>query len=223
ELAAARMIDGRRVPGVVARTVERRYVIDEVEVLARRAHQEVALVAVDEKRGAVKLLERVRGWPPAHAALRGRCVGRGRVHARVEHADRVDARLHADGDRHEAAAHGDPLVRRQALCLRFRRRLGFRAQHDRHMAGPSALSRRGVDPRTLLAVGERVTVEAWPAKDGSRSLSARFAVKPSGERFDVADNWVGEMLDGSTSVELPTLLCERPAARSLVLGAFGTE
>ena len=72
------------------------------------------------------------------------------------------------------------------------------------MAGPSALSRRGVDPRTLLAVGERVTVEAWPAKDGSRSLSARFIVKPSGERFDVADNWVGEMLDGSTSVELPT-------------------
>ena len=71
------------------------------------------------------------------------------------------------------------------------------------MAGPSALSRRGMDPRTLLAVGERVTVEAWPAKDGSHSVSARVLVKPNGERFDVTDNWLGEMVEGS-AVEIAT-------------------
>jgi hypothetical protein len=58
------------------------------------------------------------------------------------------------------------------------------------MAGPSALARRGVDSRVLLTVGLRVTIEAWFAKDGSLSASAHMLVTPSGERFDVTDNWL---------------------------------
>src|SRR4030095_11156156 len=47
-LAAAGMIDGRRVTGVLPRAVERGLILDRVEGGLRRRHQEVALVAVGQ-------------------------------------------------------------------------------------------------------------------------------------------------------------------------------
>lgn len=60
------------------------------------------------------------------------------------------------------------------------------------MGAPNALTRRGVDPRTLLTVGRKVVVEGFPAlnRNGDAQgprLSGRVLVTDDGVRHDVSD------------------------------------
>jgi len=57
------------------------------------------------------------------------------------------------------------------------------------MGAPNALIRRGFDPRELLVTGRRVTIEAWPAKDGTNSASANRLVTADGTAFNVVDGF----------------------------------
>src|SRR5690606_1654415 len=56
------------------------------------------------------------------------------------------------------------------------------------MAAPNALLRRGVDPKALLTVGRQVTVEVFPALDGSLRVNGR-TLTADGRRFDVGDGF----------------------------------
>lgn len=58
------------------------------------------------------------------------------------------------------------------------------------IAAPYALVRRNLDPRALLQLGGRVTIEAWLAKDGRLAANGRTLVTPDGVRHDVGDTWV---------------------------------
>jgi len=57
------------------------------------------------------------------------------------------------------------------------------------MAAPNALVQRGIDPREVIVVGRQVTIEAWPAKDGTQRASAHTLVASDGARLDVTDTF----------------------------------
>jgi hypothetical protein len=57
------------------------------------------------------------------------------------------------------------------------------------MAAPNALTRRQIDLSDQLAAGRRVTIEGWPALDGSRRLNGRILVTSAGARLDIGDNF----------------------------------
>ena len=56
---------------------------------------------------------------------------------------------------------------------------------------PSILRRRGWSPDSLH-VGDRVTIEGWPARDGSRYLRMRSATRANGEPIGTAPTPVQE-------------------------------
>lgn len=56
---------------------------------------------------------------------------------------------------------------------------------------PSILRRRGWSPNSLH-VGEKVTVEGWPARDGSKYLRLRSATRANGEPVGKAPTPVQE-------------------------------
>ena len=53
---------------------------------------------------------------------------------------------------------------------------------------PNALLRRGWS-RNSLAVGAVVSIEAWPARDGSRRANAHFIRLPDGRKLDAASSY----------------------------------
>jgi hypothetical protein len=53
---------------------------------------------------------------------------------------------------------------------------------------PNALTRRGWT-RSSLAAGSAVTIEAWPARDGSHRANAREVLLPDGRRLDAASSY----------------------------------
>lgn len=57
------------------------------------------------------------------------------------------------------------------------------------MAAPYALVQRGMSPGDVLVVGRQVTIEAWPAKDGTHRASAHTLVTADGATFDVTDTF----------------------------------
>ena len=58
------------------------------------------------------------------------------------------------------------------------------------MAAPGALvQQRGINPREVFVVGRQVSVEAWPAKDGTNSASAHTLVTADGTTIDVTDTF----------------------------------
>ena len=56
------------------------------------------------------------------------------------------------------------------------------------IAAPGALTRAGFDKK-LLDFTSPVTVEGWPAHDGSFHAAGRLVTLPDGRAFDVADKW----------------------------------
>jgi len=56
---------------------------------------------------------------------------------------------------------------------------------------PSILRRRGWTPESLH-VGEKITVEGWPARDGSKYLRLRSATRANGEPIGTAPTPRGE-------------------------------
>lgn len=56
---------------------------------------------------------------------------------------------------------------------------------------PSILKRRGWKPDSL-AMGETITVEGWPARDGSRYLRLRKATRANGELVGKPLEYSGE-------------------------------
>lgn len=57
---------------------------------------------------------------------------------------------------------------------------------------PSILRRRGWTPQSLH-VGEKITVEGWPARDGSKYLRLRSATRENGEPIGTAPTPRGEI------------------------------
>lgn len=53
---------------------------------------------------------------------------------------------------------------------------------------PTALIRRGWT-RTSLVAGAVVTIEGWPARDGSHRANAREVLLPDGRRLDAASSY----------------------------------
>jgi hypothetical protein len=51
------------------------------------------------------------------------------------------------------------------------------------------LTRSGFD-RRLLQPGDTVTIDAWPALDGSTRASGRMLALADGRRFDIHDRWM---------------------------------
>jgi Family of unknown function (DUF6152) len=66
---------------------------------------------------------------------------------------------------------------------------GAEAAWKIEMAAPNALVLRGIQPKQLLAVGQRVTIEAWPARDGSHSASGHLLTLPDGTSVDITDTF----------------------------------
>jgi hypothetical protein len=93
EFAATRMIHRGRVPSVVTSAIEHRHTIDQFEGRQRRRRQEIPLGAVNQQDGAVDFLHR--------GLVRFRPRG---LHAGVEHADGLDARIGAQRDREKSSA-----------------------------------------------------------------------------------------------------------------------
>jgi hypothetical protein len=56
---------------------------------------------------------------------------------------------------------------------------------------PSILRRRGWTPDSLH-VGDRITIEGWPARDGSKYLRMRAAIRANGEPVGTAPTPVQE-------------------------------
>jgi hypothetical protein len=61
------------------------------------------------------------------------------------------------------------------------------------MAGPSALTKRSIDPK-LLRVGDAVTIESWLALDQSKRASGQVLMTKDGQRLDVHDAWLDMIL-----------------------------
>jgi hypothetical protein len=56
------------------------------------------------------------------------------------------------------------------------------------IAAPGALTRAGFDKK-LLDFTSPVTIEGWPAHDGSFHAAGRLLTLQDGRAFDVADKW----------------------------------
>jgi hypothetical protein len=72
------------------------------------------------------------------------------------------------------------------------------------MPAPSALKRRGIETG-LLTVGDRITVEGWPALDGSRRADTRVIEFADGGRIDIPESrWMSiddpSVSDGSLPI-----------------------
>jgi hypothetical protein len=66
------------------------------------------------------------------------------------------------------------------------------------MAGPNALTRRGVDLK-LLAAGQQITVESWLARNGQKQANGRTVITADGSRLDVRDNWPDMVFPGKST------------------------
>ena len=122
--AAARVIHGGGVARAVAGAVERRHVLEQLECRERRGREEVAFGAVDQQHGTVDLLQRVL------VRLRP-----GALHAGVEDADGLHARVRAQRDGEKSSArlphHGDVLEIDFAFERRAVARVFFLRPRDR--------------------------------------------------------------------------------------------
>jgi len=67
---------------------------------------------------------------------------------------------------------------------------GKTASQRVEIAGPSRLQRTGFD-RSLLAIGDTITIQAWLLKPqyGGDAPNGRTLTLSDGRRFDVGDNW----------------------------------
>src|SRR5262245_55185460 len=61
------------------------------------------------------------------------------------------------------------------------------------MAGPSALTKRSIDPK-LLRIGAAVTTESWLAADKRNRASGQDLVTHDGQKLDVHDAWLDMLL-----------------------------
>jgi hypothetical protein len=56
------------------------------------------------------------------------------------------------------------------------------------IGGPNALATVGLD-KTLLEPGKSLSIEVWPALDGSNHAAGRKLTLSDGRTFDVSDKW----------------------------------